>query len=649
MNERFVIFSGSERTGEVEVTDDDERMHVTYGVFNNGRGARLDERLRVNADFIPLEWTVTGTSLMGGQVQEKLTTDGTNQSWAGQSDEGTDTGPRLKLYLAADCGPIASWIYARAALATGGTVAALPSGSVHTRLFMSVELGDVYVLTGASLTPQYLLMDAGLRLIALWSGGLDHVGSEILIREEYADDRVAVIELLSSLDLRYLEQIQQRVRHRRDAPVRIRDVRVFDPHTRDLTTPVSVTVFRGRITAVEPESGTVAALGETVIDGGGGTLVAGLHDMHAHVTPWAGPFYLAAGVTTVRDMGNDNASLLDLVPRLDTGDLAGPTVVLSGLIEGRSEYSMRLGVIPDTLDDALETVRWYGARGYHQIKIYNSMNPDWVKPLAAEAHRIGMRVVGHVPAFSTPDRVIEDGYDEVTHINQLMLGWLLEDGEDTRTPLRLTAMARAKGLDLASPAVARTVELMRDNHVGLDTTAGILERLMLSRARSVHASDAPYLSHMPVGYQRSRKRAYVPYSTEADLDSYSESFDMLLNVLKMLHANGIDLWPGTDDGTGFTVHRELELYVMAGLAPADVLRIATYRCAQHLGLGHTHGSVERGKVASFVLIDGDPTADISAIRNVGMVVKDGDMYFPHEIYQELGVEPFAAPPRQLDH
>ena len=98
-------------------------------------------------------------------------------------------------------------------------------------------------------------------------------------------------------------------------------------------------------------------------------------------------------------------------------------------------------MIPDTLEEALRDVAWYADRGYVQIKIYNSMNPDWVQPLATEAKRLGLRTVGHVPAFTTPDHMLEAGYNEITHINQLMLGWLLNPGEDTRTPLRLTAWA----------------------------------------------------------------------------------------------------------------------------------------------------------------------------------------------------------------
>jgi len=249
-------------------------------------------------------------------------------------------------------------------------------------------------------------------------------------------------------------------------------------------------------------------------------------------------------------------------------------------------------------------------------------------------------LLGHVDEQS----LIEDGYDEITHLNQLMLGWLLSDGEDSRTPLRVTAMDRAKDLDLTSPRVQRTVKLMRDNHIGLDTTAVILERLLLSRARTVLDADAPYLSHMPIGYQRYRRRTYLPFSDQTELDAYDASFRTLVDVMTMLHDSGIDLWPGTDDDTGFTLHRELELYVAAGLTPATVLRRASYDCAKHLGLGHSHGSIERNKVASFLLVDGDPTTDISAIRNIRMVVKNGDIYFPQDIYAELGIEPFVEPP-----
>jgi hypothetical protein len=249
-----------------------------------------------------------------------------------------------------------------------------------------------------------------------------------------------------------------------------------------------------------------------------------------------------------------------------------------------------------------------------------------------------------VPAFTTPDRMIEDGYDEITHVNQLMLGWLIKPGEDTRTPLRLTALSRAADLDLAGAPVRHTIDLMKSHQVGLDTTAVIVERLMLSRAGEVAEGDEPYLDHMPIGYQRYRRRSFVNFKDEAEKARYDKAFAKVLDVMALLHREGIPLWPGTDDTTGFTVHRELELYAKIGMTPAEVLRVATFDCDRYLSRDQDYGSLERGKRADFFLIPGDPTKNISAIREIRLVMKDGVAYYPQEIYSAIGIKPFASPP-----
>jgi hypothetical protein len=296
------------------------------------------------------------------------------------------------------------------------------------------------------------------------------------------------------------------------------------------------------------------------------------------------------------------------------------------------------------MEDGLHDVHWYADRGYVQIKIYNSMNPEWVNPLSAEARNLGLRTVGHVPAFTTPDRMIEEGYNEITHINQLMLGWLMQPGEDTRTPLRLTAMSRAADLELTGAPVRHTIELMKSHNVGLDTTAVIVERLMLSRAGQVVEGDVPYLDHMPIGYQRYRRRSFVNFKDEAEKTRYEQSFTKVLEVMALLHREGIALWPGTDDATGFTVHRELELYAKIGMTPAEALRVATFDCDRYLSRDQEYGSLERGKRADFFLVPGDPSKNISAIRQIRLVMKDGVIYYPQEIYQAIGIRPFASPP-----
>ena len=652
--EIFAICASGTQVGAATAVFDGSRLQIDSGVSNNGRGARLAERLAFDGVGLPVEWQITGTSLMGGTVDETFSDTRSAQSgrfWRSQADSGTDADTGPALYLAADPGPLAPWIYARAALAAGGEIAALPSGRVRAGRLSRVRLGvgldavelDFVMVTGTALTPQWVLVDPDLRLVACTGGNLG-LFREIAIRE----DRIPVLQDLESLmrstEEATLAEIARRVCHEYATTIRFSNVRVFNPHAGKLSPPASVTVYDGTIAAIEPEPARARFVDEVTIDGGGGTLLPGLHDMHAHIGGWSGLYYLAAGVTTVRDMGNVDDELKALRQRFAAGTAAGPRVIPSGFLEGRSGYSMQLGVIPDSLGEALEVVRRYAAEGYHQIKIYNSVDPDWVAPLAAEAHRLGLRVAGHVPAFSTPDRVIEDGYDEITHVNQLMLGWLLGPGEDTRTPLRLTAMARAAGLDLDSAAVMHTVARMAADGIGLDTTAVILERLMLSRAQTVTAGDAAYLSHLPVSYQRQRKRTYVPYCDGAELDAYEASFARVLELIGLLHRQGVPLWPGTDDGTGFTLHRELELYVAAGLPAIEVLQIATLGCARHLGLGHSHGSVERGKAASLILLDGDPTSDISAVRRVSAVMNEGRLSFPAEIYRELSVAPFTAPP-----
>jgi len=112
----------------------------------------------------------------------------------------------------------------------------------------------------------------------------------------------------------------------------------------------------------------------------------------------------------------------------------------------------------------------------------------------------------------------------------------------------------------------------------------------------------------------------------------------------MLHENGIRLLPGTDDTTGFTLQREIELYTMAGMSPAEALRAGTLLPEEYFGHAGELGTIERGKIADFFLISDDPTKDIRAIKPVRMVSKGDSIYFPSEIYQELSIKPFAAPP-----
>ena len=642
--QKFTVIANGEKVGHLTADVQPRSASVDYAVSNNGRGPKAKEQVTFDAAGMPVTWAIEGSSLFGSPVSERFAWKPGTAEWTSQADKGAIPAPKPLLYVGNDVSPWMLSVYVKQLLkAPGRTLPVAPSGSLRLTEVRKVTLGEgkaavpltVYELSGIDLAPDYVLVDGKGEMFATGGGGV--------IREGYEAHYPRLQELAREIAVARAEAAQKKLAHRFDGPVRIRNVRIYDPHTMTVGAPSSVVVFRDRITLVEPEGGPVQP-GETVIDGQGGTLVPGLHDMHSHTSFASNLFNLAAGVTATRDQGNDNEELLAMLEGLNAGRLAGPRIVRNGFLEGRSPYSARHGFIADSLDEALKDVRWYAEHGYWQVKLYNSFNPDWIAPVAAEAKRLGMGVTGHVPAFSSPDKVILAGYDDIAHINQLMLGWILDPKEDTRTPLRLTGMARGKDLDLKSERVQSTVRLMKERRVALDTTAMILERLMLSRSGQVQAGDAPYLDHVPIGYQRYRKRSFVTINSPQDDADYQAGFKKVLEVLKMLDDAGVQLLPGTDDGTGFSNLRELEVYVMAGISPGKALRLSTLDAERYFGRDRELGSIERGKLADFFLVEGDPTADISAVRRNRMTMVGGVAYYPSEIYEHLAIKPFAAKP-----
>jgi hypothetical protein len=323
----------------------------------------------------------------------------------------------------------------------------------------------------------------------------------------------------------------------------------------------------------------------------------------------------------------------------------GPRIARAGFLEGKSPFSKNLGIVADRLDTALDGVRWYADHGFVGVKIYNSVTPDWVKPMSDEAHRLGLRVNGHVPAFMTSERAVRDGYDEISHVNQLVLGFFLAPDEDSRTILRFSALGERFGkVDLGSEPVKRMVKLMKARGTSLDPTLAVFDGTLRSRPGKMVSSDAPWLDHMPGPVQRLRRTAFLEVKPEQEA-AYEASWRKLQDIVAMLDREGIRLLPGTDDMAGFFLHSELEAWVTAGLPAARVLQLATLGCASYMGRDQELGSIAQGKLADLLLVEGDPTKDIGAIRRVRMVMKGGAVYYPEEIHAAMGIEPFASRPK----
>jgi hypothetical protein len=638
--QRFVVMSSGQEVGHLHVTRTGLRVETEYRIDDNGRGPKIRETWRLGPDGLPRQLELSGATTFGSPAKESFRLDGGRAEWRTLNDQGTASASGPGAYLPIEGSPYYAALYLPALVsAPQRTLTLWPTGSLRAERVKDLPLGQegsttVWALWGIDLSPTLVLADSAGR----WTGSIS--SGYVVVPEALASRAEELGRVAAVLESELLAGLTGRLAHRWDRPVHLRNVRVLDPATGALSKPTTVVTYRGRITAVAPDLPMPDS--GVVIEGEGGTVLPGLFDLHVHYSAWDGPLHLAAGVTTVRDMGNTDDVLDGLVRGVESGRLMGPRVVRSGFIEGRSRFSAEGSFIANSLPAALEAVRRYAVLGYHQVKLYNSLPPAWVAPVAGEAHRLGLRVAGHVPAFSSSPQVVRDGYDEITHINQLVLSFLIDtDKEDTRTPFRFTALGlRTAKLSLDDPRFQTLVADMVRRGVAHDPTLATFQSLMLARPGTVTTVDSAWIDHMPGPVQRTRKVALLDVKPGEDA-VYRASSRRLREVLKHLFDRGVELVPGTDDVSGVMLHSELEEWQRAGIPPVDVLRLATIGAAEHLGLGHEVGTVARGKRADLLLVPGDPTRDVGVLRQARLVMKDGVVYYPDEVHGAIGMRPFG--------
>ena len=645
--ENYTVMIGGTRVGHLDTVRTGDTVKIDFDYKNNGRGPTMKEELKLDANGMPVSWKITGNSTFGNAINESFSMQRGTARWTDSTGSGTAKPKGAAIYVAQEGSPWAAGLYARALLADDDrSLPALPGGALSLAELEKVQVTGTggamtvtaYALSGNDLDPGYFLLDDSGALFAAIS---PHA---VFVREGFEGEDIRLRDLAVKYSTERFVKMQAKAANSYKAPVRITNVRIFDPVAMVLTGPRSVVVSGRHISAVLPV-GSPATEGEVTIDGDGGTLVPGLYEMHGHIGQEDAMLNILAGITSVRDMGNEIEVLEGLIERIDTGVLAGPRITRSGFIEGKSPFSSNNGKLVNSEREAIDAARFYAARDFQAIKIYNSMNPEWIPALVKEAKALGLHVMGHVPAFTNADAMIAAGYDEMTHINQVMLGWVLDPKEDTRTLLRLTALKRLPSLDLNSEKVNRTINAMVEKKVTIDPTFAIHEALLLSRNGTVSPGMVDYVANMPTGVQRSARQAWSNVENPADDKAYRGAFDQVAATIKKMHDAGIFLIPGTDMGGSFTYHRELELYQKAGMTPAQILRRATYDMAEYLDQEQSLGSIEKGKFADFFLIQGDPTKDLKAIKAIRMVAKDGVFYYPSEVYPEFGIKPFATKPK----
>ena len=409
-------------------------------------------------------------------------------------------------------------------------------------------------------------------------------------------------------------------------PVAFTHVRAFVDGTR-FAEDETVIVADGRITAVGPAGSTTVPAGAQVFEGAGKTLVPGLWDAHMHFgDDSTGPFLLALGITSARDPGNDNALTIARAKRRAAGELLSPTVYPSSLIDGKGPNTAQVGTSVASLDEALAAVRKAKADGFIAIKFYGTFKPEWVAPTIVEAHKLGLHVHGHIPAGMRPSQAIAAGYDEVTHINFVMMEAMPDSVVNTSNGInRFEGTGRyAKDVDLHAQPLAGLVATMAAKKIISDPTLSVFEGMYVPENGDLSPAYAPYVGTLPPATERGFRQGGFAVPKDLTRADYRKSFTKLEALLADMHTAGVPIVAGTD-GSGLELVRELELYVEAGLTPSEALATATIAPARLVGADATTGSIAVGKVADLVLVEGDPSRHIGDLRNTRTVMMGGKL------------------------
>jgi hypothetical protein len=482
-------------------------------------------------------------------------------------------------------------------------------------------------ITGGGSDPIYLWAYPDNRFFASVSEWVSIIEAGF---EEQAD---SLLTIQKKYEAAYFKSLAVNLTEKPSTGIAIHHVTVFEAQTGTALKDRTVLITQNRIEKTGPSASIKIPAGYKLIEGRGKFLMPGLWEMHGHFFKTDGPFMLARGVTNLRDMGNDLPELKKIISQVNEDSLLGPDInVTSGFIDKAGAMAAPTGALIISLEEGLKFIEEYKQQGCGQIKLYSSINPEWVKPLAAKAHSLGMRVCGHIPAFMTASQALDAGYDEITHLNMLLLNFF-GDSLDTRNMNRFLIPGR-KGytIDVDGAAFQAFLNQLREKKTVLDPTINIFERMFTEMPGKISGAYQPMTGFLPAEIRRySMAGGYIDKDSLAG--EYAKSYSTMKKILKAIYDNGNIILAGTDGGI---LQHELEIYSECGIPNGAVLQTATYNPAKVSGLLNDAGTIEAGKIANMILIDGDPLLHIKDIRKIMLTIKEGRVYHPKAIYGAYG-------------
>ncbi len=376
--------------------------------------------------------------------------------------------------------------------------------------------------------------------------------------------------------------------------------------------------------------------GARIVDGTDRFLIPGLAEMHAHVPPADSDelerdlaLFVANGVTIVRGMLG-HPSHLQLRDELLRGDRFGPRLITSGpSLNGRSVSGAA---------DGARQVREQHASGYDFIKLHPGLDDEEFAAIAAAANELGIQFAGHVPVAVGLDKALRSGMASIDHLDGFMAALMprnfdVSGGYGGLFDVLLAGDVDTDGIELLARATAEAGTWIVPTETLVEQLIGEVSADQLRNRSEMQYMPADTVERWVDAKERQqRERGFSP-------EIAAQAIRIRQALILALQEAGAGLLLGSDapqvfNVPGFSLHRELELMVEAGLSPFEALQAGTVNVARFLGL--KTGVIETGYEADLVMLDSNPLEDITSTRRVHGVMVRGAWYPRQEIEALLG-------------
>jgi imidazolonepropionase-like amidohydrolase len=622
----FLIFKYQHRVGQ-EIDDCSEdpggrSCHSHFQLDFTGSAISLETDIRTDQTFRPISYVAKGQNSTRSFVDFKVSIAGTRATIVAQG-RASETAVAQDFFTLQQDVPLVTQELLFAYWSNHGrplSISLLPAGEVRIHLSgvnnfaTTTEPLTRYTVHGVTWGSETVWLNQQNQIAAIVGGDAEEDRVEF-VRPRYQSALKDFVTQAAEDAVADTETAARRVRALATGSFALTHATIIDPEKDSTITNATLVVRDGKLAAV----GTDIKLprGIRTLDATGKFILPGLWDTHAHFEQWEwGPAYLACGITSVRDVGNEIEFLVPVRNSLNAGRGLGPRMYAAGLID--SDPGSLTSEHAEDPDRARAIVRRYHELAYQEIKIYQSLKPELIPVVTAEAHRLGMKVTGHIPTGTDALTAVRDGMDMINHISFVT---------------RVIRSAGTSAVNADSSEAKTAINLFLQDHT-------IIEPTLARSEFNLHPQRRPFSDFEPAVSRLPPELAIV--LNNAGIDQAREqraavAFQAALDTTRILYQAGVPILAGSDQVVpGSSLHRELELLVQAGLSPLEAIRSATILPARVLGVTES-GMIEPGMRADLVVLDGNPLLNISNVRRVHWTIAGGKLFQPDTLWHYVDI------------